>query len=338
MTGQDQAKIAVTCDVPVIDAHHHLFDEKFVEYMQASRFLIHEYLAGLGGDHGVIATVAVNSAAMYRRSGPEAMAPVGETEFLNGQAAMAASGLYGDCAVAAGIISFADLRLGAAVRDVLEAHIAAAPARFRGVRQTAMWDSDASIVGERYGMGQHGYARKDFRAGFAELAPLGLTFDAFVMAPQLEDVRDLARAFPETTIVLNHLGQPVNVGVHAGRLAEEYPQWKRDMLEIAACPNVSVKMGGLGTFLGGSPSYRARPAVGPRALAEEWRPYAEATVEMFGADRCMFESNLPTDGAGSFLDIRDAYLLITAGCSREERRMIFAGTARRVYRLEIPAH
>lgn len=320
--------------IPIIDSHHHLRDRASEE--RRRRFLLDEYLEFIGTGHNLVATVLLQSRAMYRASGPEDMKPVGETEFMNGQAAMAASGLYGTCLVGAGIVGFAELRLGDGVRPVLEAQMAVAPARFKGVRQEALWDADPTVLGPRFTAGPKMYYRDDFRRGLAHLAPLGLSFDAFVLAPQLADVADLVGSFPNTQFVLNHLGNSVGTGVHKGRLPEEYPQWRRDMAEIARRPNVVVKMGGLGTFLSGSPSYRATPPADSATLAAEWKPYAEGAVELFGADRCMFESNVPTDDTGSFNTICNAYKRIVAGCSEHERRQIFAGTAARIYLLDVP--
>ena len=326
-------------DLPVIDSHHHLFDrasDRLYHHVHRRRFLLDDYLEFIGDGHNVVASVLLQARMMYRADGPEEMKVVGETEFFNGQAAMAASGLYGPCRVGAGIVGFADLRQGERVRPVLEAHMAAAPARFRGVRQDALWDADPSILGGRFDAGPGMYGRDNFRRGLAQLVPLGLSFDAFVLAPQLADAVDLARSFPSLPIILNHLGQPIATGVHQGRLAEEYPQWRRDMTLLAQCPNVVVKVGGLGSFLSGSPTYRAATPADSATLAAEWKPYAEATVELFGAGRCMFESNVPTDGSGLFTNVCNAYKRILAGCSEDERRQVFAGTAARIYRLDVP--
>lgn len=339
MTITQTPEVAIDPEIPVIDAHHHLFDRipaGVAAHLHRQRLLIDDYAEMISGGHNVIASVSVDARIMYRVDGPVEMRPVGETEFVNGQAAMAASGLYGPCRVAAGIVGYADLRFGDRIRPVLEAHIAAAPQRFRGIRQEGMWDADHSILGDLFDVCEHQYLQEDFRQGFAHLAPLGLSFDAFILSPQLGDVLDLVRRFPETNIILCHTGQPMGVGRHSGRMEIDFPQWKKDMRDIASFPNTSVKLGGLGTYLSGSPSYRAEPPVGSAALAAEWRPHVEAAIELFGAARCMFESNLPTDGCGSFLEICNAYKIITAGCTHEERLEIFADTARRIYRLELP--
>jgi predicted TIM-barrel fold metal-dependent hydrolase len=324
--------------LPIVDAHHHLYDRLAERFASLSggrrRYLIDEFLQDANGGHNVVATVFVDADAMYRADGPAEYRVIGETEFANGQAAMSASGLYGPSRVAAGIVSTTDCRLGDRVERVLEAHVAAAGSRFRGIRQTGAWDGDASIFGGMFKNGEHLYLDADFRRGFAHLAPLGLSFDAFVLATQLTDVADLAAAFPDTRIVLNHAGGPVGIGPYTGRLGEMFPAWRRGIAEIARRPNVSVKLGGLGSFVNGFGSYRAQPPASSEMLAADWRPYVESCIEAFGARRCMFESNYPVDsGAGAYGTIVNAYKRLTAGCSADERTSIFSGTAIEIYRL-----
>ncbi len=326
-------------DLPIIDGHHHLFDhasDGFAAITQRRRFLIDDYVGYVGEGHNLVATVAVEAHGMYAADGSPELRAVNETEFLNGQAAMSRTGFYGPARIARGIIGWADLRRGPDARAVLQAYLAAAPHRFRGIRQEGMWDADPSVLGGMSTKGAHQYMDPDFRRGFAELARLGLTFDAFLLAPQLADATDLARSFPDTTIVVDHLGHPVGIGAHAGRLPEEFADWRKDMNDLAGCSNVVVKMGGLATFLSGSPTYRADPPASSETLAAEWSPYAESAVELFGANRVMFESNAPTDGSGSFNVVCNAYKRILAGCSDAERAAAFAGTAARVYRLNLP--
>ncbi|WP_437423278.1 amidohydrolase family protein [Williamsia muralis] len=324
--------------IPIIDAHHHLYDHPsaLVErVMRRPRFLIEDYVDRVSEGHNVVASVVVESQSMYRADGPDHLRVVGQTEFHNGQGAMGASGKYRGIRVAEGIVGTIDLR-SPTTSATLEAHVNAAPRRFKGVRQEALWDEDPSILAGVFEHGPGLYSHPAFRRGFAHLAPLGLTFDAFVLAPQLSDVLDLAHDFPETSIVLNHLGHPLGVGRHAGRMEEERPRWDSDMTAIALCDNVTVKMGGLGSFMSGSATFCADPPASSATLAKEWRPYVERTVELFGADRTMFESNLPTDGSGPFAHVCNAYQRLTAQCSESDRRAIFAGTAARVYGLSEP--
>jgi L-fuconolactonase len=327
--------------MPIVDTHHHMYDrlpEKFAALSGGRRrYLIDELLQDMSG-HNVVATVFVDADAMYRADGPAEYRVIGETEFANGQAAMSASGIYGPCRIAAGIVSTTDLRIGERAKGVLEAHIAAGGSRFRGIRQTGAWDADASIFGGMFKNGEHLYADPAFRRGFAHLAPLNLSFDAFVLSTQLSDVADLAAAFPDTRIVLNHAGGPIGIGPYRGRLLEIFPAWKRGIEDIARHSNTVVKLGGLGSFINGFPSYQAQPPASSADLAADWRPYVETCITAFGADRCMFESNYPVDsGAGSYGTIVNAYQRLTAACSTTERRAIFSETAIDVYRLAIAA-
>ncbi|CAH0357047.1 MAG: amidohydrolase family protein [Sphingobium sp.] len=324
-------------ELPVIDSAHHLVDrvsDAIAPVLGLRSFLLGDYLAYLHSGHNVIASIVVEGQCMYRATGPEELRCVGETEFLNGQAAMAASGLYGPCQVGAGIIAALDCR-AANVSRIIEHQMAAAPQRLKGFRQTALWDADSTILGDIFDCGESLYRQDAFLQGFSHVARSGYCFDAFVLAPKLADVRFLASRFPETQIILNHVGQPIGVGRHKGCFAEEYQLWRRDMAEIAKCENVAVKLGGLGSYLFGSKSFRAQPSASSADLAAEWRPYAEAAIELFGAGRCMFESNRPTDDVGSFGTLCNAYKRMTAECSQDERRQIFAGTAQRIYNLQI---
>jgi predicted TIM-barrel fold metal-dependent hydrolase len=328
--------------LPIVDTHHHLYDRISEAHAAIAegkrRYLLDELLDDMNSGHNVIGTVFVDGQAMYRVDGPAEYRVVGETEFVNGQAAMSASGLYGPSRIAAGIVSRADLRLGDRVKGVLEAHVAAGGGRFRGIRQTGAWDGDEAIFGGMFPNGRGLYLESSFRRGFAHLGPLGLSFDAFVLSTQLADVADLASAFPNTRIVLDHVGGPIGIGPYRGRLTEMFPAWKRGIVEIARRPNVVMKLGGLGSFINGFPTFRAQPPASSQALAADWRPYVEASIEAFGAERCMFESNYPVDsGAGSYGTIINAYKRLTAACSASERDAIFSATAIDVYRLPLRA-
>ena len=250
------AEAALEPDLPIIDPHHHLWDTP-----QRGRYFLPELLADIGGGHNIVATVFLECQAMYRKHGPAEMAPVGEVEFVNGIAAMSASGNYGRCRVAEAIIGHADLTLGARVRDVLEAQIAVAGGRFRGIRYGVSWDASEAI--SRFAsrvVPPHLARDTKFREGFAQLAKLGLSFESWQYHPQLSDAVDLARAFPDTTIILNHVGGVLGVGPYRGHREEILAGWKKDIGELAKCPNVNVKLGGIGMTSFGFDLPRARHA------------------------------------------------------------------------------
>src|SRR5436853_734048 len=224
---------------PIVDPHHHLWDRG------GQRYLIEEFLADLASGHNVIATVYVEARSMYRATGPEAFRPVGEVEFANGVAAMSASGGYGRAAICAGIVGHANLLLGEAARPVLEAEIAAGNGRFRGIRHSSAWDADPDVAGMYATRPKGLLLDSTFRNGFACLASLGLSFDAWLFHPQIPELADLARAFPDTKIVLDHCGGPIGLGSYADRREEIFSVWKASIEEIAKCQNGVVKLGGL---------------------------------------------------------------------------------------------
>ena len=316
-------------ELPIIDTHHHLWDRG------GHRYFLPDFLADVATGHNVVATVFLECHSMYRAGGPAEMRPVGETEFVTGQAAMSASGKYGPTRVAAGIVGFADLTLGDRVEPVLEAHLRAGGGRFRGVRHSAAWDASDVIGNSEAAGGPHLYRRAEFRAGLAHLTRLGLSLDAWVFHPQLGLVAELARAHPDANIILGHVGGVLGYGPYTGKEKEVFAAWRAQMTEVARCPNVSLKLGGMMMRLAAY-DYRTQPKPPTSTeLAALWGPYFEAGIELFGPSRCLFESNFPVDKMGiGWAALWNTFKRITAGASPAEKQAMFAGTARRVYRLE----
>ncbi len=319
-------------DLPICDTHHHLWDQR--EGRVDSRYLMDEIQQDLQTGHNIVSTVFVECRAMYPAGGPEDMKPLGEVEFVNGIAAMAASGLYGATKVAAGIIGHAELLLGSRVKALLEAQIAAAPNRFRGIRRTGAWDDDPAISRGRGVTGPGLYLDAAFREGFAELGPLGLVFEGVCRHPQLADFVDLARAFPDTTLVLNHLGGVAGVGVYAGRRDEVFATWQESIAALAECPNIVMKLGGINMeYCGFGWHENAKPPTSEELCAAT-RRYYETAIERFGPERCMFESNFPVDKVScSYPVLWNSFKRLTQSYSASERAALFHDTAVRVYRL-----
>ncbi len=326
--------------LPLIDAHHHLFAKAspgIAKIFGRHRYLIDDYLADMAG-HTLIGSVYIEAHTAYRADGPREMATVGEVEFANGQAALSASGDFGPSRVAAAIVGTMDFRIGSKTGDVLDAMIRAGGGRFRGIRQNGAWDADQSIINFAIPNPPGLYLDAEFRRGFGQLADRALTFDAFVLHPQIDDVTSLAMAFPDTPIVLNHVGNILGLNGYAGRRAELVEDWKASIAALAQCKNVYVKLGGLGNFLPCFDSFRATPPFRSDKLAEEWQPYIDFAIDAFGASRCMFETNYPVDSfAGSINMIINAYKRITAGRSAEERHYIFFKTACDFYAMGLDA-
>ena len=319
---------ALLPDLPIIDPHHHLWDRP------DWRYLIDDLAADLGQGHNIAATVFVQCRAMHRASGPEAFRPVGETEFVAGIAAMSESGGYGSTRIAAGIVGHVDLRHGRLARDVLQAHLAVGGGRFRGIRHIAAWDEDADILNPAYQPPRDMFYSDDFRAGFAQLAPLGLSFDAWLYHRQIPDLAALARAFPGTPIILDHVGGPLGIGRYTSQRDAVFAEWKTGIQDLARCANVVVKLGGLGMRIGGFGFENGVLPPSSDELAAAWKPYIETCIDAFGADRCMFQSNFPVDkGSYGYGVFWNACKKLAARASAAEQAALFHDTAARVYRI-----
>jgi len=316
--------------LPIVDPHHHLWDHP------ESRYLLDEILRDTRSGHTVIATVFVECFSMYRAKGPEPMKPVGETEFVNGIAAQSASGQFGETRIAAGIVGFADLSLGAAVEEVLLAHLAAAPARFRGIRHAAGFDEDPEVKNSHTNPPADLYESARFREGFAKLRKLGLSFDAWQYHPQMPTLTKLARAFPDTTIILDHLGGPLGIGPYEGKRKEIFDRWKKDIADLARCPNVAVKLGGINMPVNGFGWHRRPLPPSSDELTAATRDYYLHAIDQFGPARCLFESNFPVDRIScSYEVLWNAFKKIAAGFNADEKADLFHRTASRVYRLRL---
>jgi L-fuconolactonase len=290
-------------------------------------------LQDISGGHRIVRTVFVESRLMPRLGGPPEMQPVGETEYVAGVTARQATGQPVKTGVAAGIVGFADLTLGEAVAPVLEAHIAAGRGRFRGIRYTTAWDASPEIRSRRK-MQPGILLDAKFREGFSCLKKYGLSFDAWLFHPQLMELADLAGAFPDTPIIVNHVGGPLGIGPYASQRQAAFQDWKQGMAALAECPNVYVKLGGFGMELFGFGWHeRPRPPDSVH-LAEAITPYFSWCLERFGVSRCMFESNFPVDKRSySYTIVWNAFKRLSKDISPEERRRLFYDNAVSVYRL-----
>jgi L-fuconolactonase len=314
-------------DLPIVDPHHHLWQRP------GWRYLLDDLLLDTNSGHNIVATVFVQATSMYRATGPVEMRPVGETEFINGIAAMSASGLYGKTRICAGIVGHADLTLGSRVEPVLAALARAGGDRFRGIRHITAWD--ASIAASpNYPAPPHLLADKTFREGFAVLSRLGLSFDAWLYHPQIDDVGNLAAAFPNAKIVLNHVGGPIGTGAYQGKRDEVFSKWAASIKALAAHQNVYIKVGGLGQGINGFDLNQQTDPPSSEMVANTFRPYFETCIAAFSPARSMFESNFPVDKVSySYPVFWNACKLLTKGTSATEKADLFAGTAARFYRL-----
>ncbi|WP_417725147.1 amidohydrolase family protein [Salipiger sp.] len=329
-------------DLAIVDPHVHLWN-----HFPDQPYLLPHHARDLReSGHDVVASIHVECKTMYRTHGPDHLRPLGETEFVAALAATADRDLQTKTRIAAGIVAFADLRQGDKAVTLIQAHTEAAQGRLVGIRQVGKWDSDPRLFGLRPGKPDDNakffaterglYGDPAFRRGLRRLADLGLCFDASVFHPQLSELADLARAVPEARIVLVHNGSPVGHAAYAGPDSDTHRIWLDGMKRVADCPNVSIKLGGMLMNLGNYDFLHADAPIGSAALAELWHPWIAPCLDLFGPERCMASSNFPVEKAGmSYGTLWNMFKRVTASCSDDARNMIFGGTARRVYGLQL---
>ncbi|PHQ64184.1 MAG: amidohydrolase [Sphingobium sp.] len=321
---------AIDPNLPIVDPHHHLWVEA------GNPYLLDELLDDLDEGHRIDATVFVQAHYAYRTNGPAHLAPVGETEAVAAIAAQAHR-RGARTAIAAGIVAYADLMLGDAVEEVLAAHAEAADGRLRGIRHSVSRDElfPNGIVLRPSPAGM--LADPVYRAGLAQVQAMGLVYDAMLYHQQIPELTGLARAMPDLPIILDHIGCIIGVGPYEGRTEENFQRWSQDMADLASCPNVRVKIGGFGMIICGARWNERDQPPSSTELADAWRPYIDRCIDLFGADRCMFESNFPVDKAMySYCTLWNAFKRVTAGASDMERHALFAGTATASYGLSLP--
>ncbi len=344
---------ALHTELEICDPHHHLWDRPQSVYMPDD----------LGADirsggHRVTSTVFVECRSAYRESGPDHLRPVGETEWVRAlasdkdsdKASDKASDQHSDKAsdqrgdqsseagdgvrMAAGIVGFADLTLGEAVVEVLHEHVESGRGRFRGIRHASGFDADERIRNSHTNPPAGLYGQPAFRDGLAALGDTGLTFEAWLYHPQLPELVDLARAHPDVTIVLDHIGGPLGIGPYAGRRDEVLATWRTSMQEVARCDNVVVKLGGIGMPIFGMDWHHRDVQPSSEEVAAVWGPEIRWCIETFGVDRAMFESNFPVDARSFSYSVGwNAFLRMTDDLSGPERRALFRDTARRIYQI-----
>ena len=317
---------AVDPEQVICDPHHHLWR------FPTDTYELDELRVDTGAGHNVVSTVFVECTSGYRTEGPEAMRPVGETEYVLAQSRTSeqSSG-----ATIKGIVGFADLSLGVAVSDVLAAHVEAGDGRFKGIRHATAHDPSPDVRRSHTRPTAGLMAEPAFREGFATLAQHDLRFDAWLYHPQITELVDLAHAHSDVLIVLDHLGGPLGVGPYAGRREEVRAEWRRSIIQLAECPNVSIKLGGIGMTVFGLDWHHQPTPPSSDDLLEAWKPDLEFCIEQFGVRRSMFESNFPVDRRStSYTVLWNTFQKLTAAYSTDERDALFHDTATAFYGLE----
>jgi predicted TIM-barrel fold metal-dependent hydrolase len=320
-------------ELPIFDPHHHLWSGYAGMTPYQPDYGAQQLAADLHSGHHIVGSAFLECSYRYRREGPPALRPVGETEAVNAIADDYVREHPDEPAICGAIVAFADLRLGAAVRDVLEAHRVAAPRRLRGIRHNTAWDESSELRYDFLDIAPHMLAQKNFREGFACLHEFGLTFDAWLFHPQLPELTDLARAFPGTQIIVNHLGGPTGIGRFAADRDAALADWRRNLAALSHCENVAIKLGGL-QMVGPGFAWQQRdlPPTSDELLAATC-DYYHFAIDCFGPDRCLFESNFPIDKIGcSYRTVWNVYKKIAREFSPEERAAMLCGNALRIYR------
>ena len=314
--------------LPICDPHHHFWDRRPAS-IPYQRYLLHELNDDIYSGHNVISTVFLEARSMYSEDATDELRSVGEVEFVQGLAAASASGVYGPSRAAAGIMGHADLKLGADVAPVLDALQAASPNRFRGIRHNITWNNDPAWENrENEGV----VTSPKFIEGAKVLSQKGLRLDIMQSFPQMPEIAEFAKAVPDLPIIVNHVGGVSRVGIYGGKDDEIIPVWRDGVTALAACPNVTMKLGGLGMPRFGFGWHARETPIGSEELAEAMKPWMRHCIEQFGPDRCMFESNFPPDKVSfSYNIMYNAFKLLSKDYSATERAALLHDTAVRVY-------
>lgn len=318
---------ALDPELPIIDAHHHLWE------FPDKRYRAQDLLDDIASGHDIRATVFVECKTHYDTDGPADRASAGEMRFALSEAREAAA-LGASTRVGAAFVGNVDLTLGASAGPALDHLMDASEGRLRSIRNIAVWHADPNVRASAATPPPRLYLDPSFQAGFAQLAPRRIAFDAWLVHTQLPELDRLAGTFGETPIVLNHVGGPLALGPYRGRRDEVFAAWRDDIVKLSRRANVHVKLGGFGMPLFGFDFERGALPPDSASVAEAIRPYVETCIEAFGASRCMFETNFPVDkGCFGYGIAWNAYKRVTTGLPSSERIALFHDTAARFYRI-----
>ena len=320
-------EVAIEPDLEIVDPHHHMWDT----VSAYGRYELEDLRADTNAGHNVVETVFIDCGANYLSDGPTHLQPVGESHYIAGRADE--SDRTPGAKIAA-IVSHADLTLGSSVREVLEAHVEAAGGRFRGIRHAGARLDDPAVPTSRLAPPADLYGQDGFRQGARTLASMGFSFEAWQYHPQLPLVTDFARAVPELTIVVNHLGGPVGVGRYAHDWDGVLAEVRHGLATLAELDNVVLKVGGIGMTRFGARWHENELPPTSDDLLDVWGDTMSWAIDTFGPRKCMFESNYPVDGETTgYVALWNAFKKVSSGYTEAERQDLFSGTARRVYRL-----
>jgi len=312
--------------LPIVDPHHHLWKHGDFAY------LMPEFSEDLASGHNIVATVYAECHSMYRKGGSDELRSLGETEFVRGQAAMSASGLFGNSRACDVMFGNVDLTLGSAVEPILEQHIEASGHRFRGIRLSSCWHEDSKIG--NVAAGPNLLIDPRVYEAVKVVSSMGLSLDCWLYHTQLDEVVQIADAHPDLTIILDHVGTPILGGPYRGKTQEVFEEWKAAIVRVSERDNVFVKLGALPIRMPNFEGDRSLPP-GSEEVAAAWRPWIETCIDAFGPARSMYESNFPVQKRWcSYQVLWNAFKRVSAGASESEKTDLFSGAAARAYRIE----
>ncbi|MEC7837360.1 MAG: amidohydrolase family protein [Chloroflexota bacterium] len=319
--------------IPICDPHHHYWDLR-VERTPYGRYLLHELLEDIK-DHNVTSTVFIEARALYSADLEKDFKPVGEVEFVEGLSAASASGIYGKSRASSSIIGHANLNLGNKVEPVLEALLEASPRRFKGIRHIVAWDNDKAVDSIPVYNLEEQMNTKNFIEGAKILSKMGLTFDSWMYFHQLPQLLNLAKQVPDLPIVVDHVGGILLVGEYAHKKEEVLKEWEKNISDLSECPNVEIKLGGLGMPITGHDWHLRKNPVGSDELANQMKYFLDYCIEKFGPERGMFESNFPVDKVSfSYNILYNAFKKYSKSYSKSERAAMFHDNAIRFYKVK----
>ncbi len=313
----------------IVDPHHHLWNDEGRRF----DYVLEDLWTDMDSGHNVKKTVFIQCRSNYRSEGPEHLQPVGESEFVAGLAADSRRGAENQARIA-GIVAHANLTLGDQVAEILDAHEKVGRGQFKGIRHAGAWAENREGLMNPAEWEKDLFQREDFRQGVRMLGSRGLTYESWHYHYQNKDYIQLAKAVPDTVIILDHFGTPLGVGSYMGKREEIFREWKKDMVELAKCDNVVAKLGGLAMPDNGFGWHLRELPPTSDEFVEAQRAYYLHTIECFGPDRCMFESNFPVDRLSiSYHVLWNGFKKMVADFSESEKEAMFSGTASRVYSL-----
>lgn len=309
-------------ELAICDAHHHLWD--YPSY----RYLSDQLLADVAGGHNVVSTIYMECMWSYDKDAAEHLQSVGETRFVR---AVEDAHRGNACEIAKRMVGGIHLdKVG--VAEALDTHVEANPS-FRGIRHATGWHPSTEVRPTHMGAGKGLMADAKFRVGFAELGKRALSFDAWLYHNNIVELADLAQSFPDTQIILDHTGGPLGIGPYQGKQDEVFTQWKKAIDILSQYSNVAVKIGGLNMQINGY-GWETKPLPPTsQELAEATQHYYRHTIEKFGVERCMWQSNFPVDKVSCSYDVLwNSFKRICSGFSDSEKAWLFHDTAANVYK------